>query len=102
MGHRENAPTYVRWKMRFRNYFEGETVEIERDVMANFDYLADKKLLSPGDYKILKKIFAGDHRAIQKIDEALNMIDNLKSAAESSNSKKGEFFGHHFIGYLNK
>lgn len=90
VGHRENAPTYVRWKMRFRNYFEGETVEIERGVMANFDYLADKKLLSPGDYKILKKIFAGDHGAIQKIDEALNMIDNLKSAAESSNNKKDE------------
>lgn len=87
--------------MRFRNYC-GETVEIERGVMANFDYLADKELLSPGDYKTLKKIFAGDHRAIQKIDKALNMIDNLKSTAESSNSKKGKFFGHHFIGYLNK
>lgn len=88
--------------MKFRNYYEGEPTEIEGDVMANFDYLADKKLLSPGDYKTLKKIFAGDNGAIQKIDEALNMIDNLKSAAESSNSKKGEFFGQHFIGYLNK
>lgn len=90
VGHRENTKTYVRWKMKFRNYYEGEPTEIEGDVMANFDYLADKKLLSPGDYKTLKKIFAGDHRAIQKIDEALNMIDNLKSAAESSNSKKDE------------
>lgn len=84
--------------MRFRNYYKGETVERDGDVLANFDYLADEDLLSPGNYDTLKKIFAGDRRAIQKIDEVLNKIYILKSAAESSNSKKGEFFGHHFIG----
>lgn len=77
--------------MKFRNYYEGEPTEIEGDVMANFDYLADKQLLSPGDYETLKKIFAGDHRAILKIDAAKKKIDNIKSAAESSNSKRGEF-----------
>lgn len=84
--------------MRFRNYYKGETVEKEGDVLAYFDYLADEELLSPGHYDTLKEIFAGDHRAIRKIDEALNKIDILKSAAESSNSKKGECFGHNFIG----
>lgn len=84
--------------MRFRNYYKGETVERDGDVLANFDYLADEDLLSPGNYDTLKKIFAGDRRAIQKIDEVLNKIYILKSAAESSNNKKGEFFGHHFIG----
>lgn len=84
--------------MRFRNYYKGEAVEKEGDVLANFDYLAAEELLSPGHYDTLKKIFAGDRGAIQIIDEALNKIDILKSAAESSNSKKGEFFGHNFIG----
>ncbi|XP_065922508.1 uncharacterized protein [Magallana gigas] len=90
VGHKENTKTFVRWKMRFRNYYKGEIVERDGDVLANFDYLADEDLLSPGNYDTLKKIFAGDRRAIQKIDEVLNKIYILKSAAESSNSKKDE------------
>lgn len=88
VGHKENSKTYVRWKMGFKNYYKEETTEIEGDVLANFEYLDNIGKLSPGEYDVLKKIFAEDRKAIRKIDEAFKKIDNITSTAKSSNSKK--------------
>lgn len=91
VGQNENSKTYVRWKMGFRNYYEEETTEIEGTVMGNFEYLENIGKLSPGEYKVLKEIFAEDRKAIGKIDKAFNEINNIRPTAKSSNSKKGEF-----------
>lgn len=64
---------------------------MEGDVLANFEYLENRGKLSPGEYNVLKKIFAEDRKAIIKIDEAFKKIDNITSTAKSSNSKRGEF-----------
>lgn len=64
---------------------------MEGDVLANFEYLENRGKLSPGEYNVLKKIFAEDCKAITKIDEAFKKIDNITSTAKSSNSKRGEF-----------
>lgn len=76
--------------MGFKNYYKEETTEIDGDVLANFEYLDNIGKLSPGEYDVLKKIFAEDRKAIRKIDEAFKKIDNITSTAKSSNSKKGE------------
>lgn len=64
VGYKENIKIFVRWKMRFRNYYKGEIVERDGDVLVNFDYLVDEDLLFFGNYDIFKKIFVGDCRVI--------------------------------------
>lgn len=64
VGYRENIKIFVRWKMRFRNYYKGEVVEKEGDVLVNFDYLVVEKLLFLGYYDIFKEIFVGDFGVI--------------------------------------
>lgn len=83
--------------MRFRNYYGDETTELEGDVMGNFEYLENKNELSPGNYDVLKKIFAGDRKAMKKIENAINKIENIKSTAGRSTSNKGECLGHNYI-----
>lgn len=88
VGQDENSETYFRWKMGFRNYYKEETTEIEGPVMRNFDYLENIGKLSPGEYEVLKEIFAEDRKPIGKIDKAFNEIDNIRPTAKRSNSKK--------------
>lgn len=77
--------------MRFKNHCD-DTTQNKGCVRGNFEYLEKTEAIAPGEYDVLKKIFAEDKEALSKIEKALTEIKKLKPSAKSSNkNNKGEF-----------